>query len=337
MTNQNLVAPIIPAYEFSLLVLKGEDQGAVYRLIGQKINIGRGQENDIQFPKDLKVSRQHARIEFSHEGVFIENTSGANFLIVDQVEVQRARLKHNSTIVLGQTELQLKIKEPQELNLTSPPTAPSHPSSPNPASSTGSPFQMPTSRNEVNFKSASSKKSRSNNSIRFVIVGLIFLFLYMFLFSPSKKGKTVDIRTDEAVQAEIEKATKLKEAAIAQRQSQGKNSRQYDDAQATYLQGFRDYKQGNFGRALGLFQACLSLFPEHVLCNRYLRLAQRRHNELIQYHMILGRKYREQGQYSACRSSFRNVMVMVGDVTSAIYKEAKANFEACDTFVEERF
>ena len=112
------------------------------------------------------------------------------------------------------------------------------------------------------------------------------------------------------------------------------NARQ---AQENYVRGFRDYNGGQYERALISFQACLALNPEHTLCNRYLRLSQRKFNEVVQYHMVLGRSYRDQSQFKACRAAFRNVMVMVKDASSTTYKEAKANYEACNSFVEGRF
>lgn len=68
-----------------------------------------------------------------------------------------------------------------------------------------------------------------------------------------------------------------------------------------------------------------------------MSLTQRKFSELIQYHMDIGRKYREQNQFSACAVSFRNVMVMLKDSTNKRYIEAKANFEACSDRAEERY
>lgn len=340
--TEGIVAPSIPpGFEFSLVVLNGKDQGVTYRLTGQRVTLGRGEENDIQFQSDMKCSRQHAVIEFGEHGVFIENISDSNVLIVDKIEVQKSRIKNLSHIVLGETELKLRIKTPQDLGLVAVPNQIATSSIPTSPKTLG----PGSGRSNHNFQghfhqqsSSSQSKSRNSSSmIRYLVGGLAILFLYLILSETSKKKDITEIRTDEAVDAEIEKTQKLRESVIEQRQKQGKNSQQYNEAQAVYLQGFRDYKQGIYGRSLELFQACLSLFPEHTLCLRYLKLAQRKYNELTQYHMILGRKYREHAQFSACKASFRNVMVMVVDANSAIYKEAKANYDACDTMVEERY
>src|SRR3712207_7336416 len=43
----------------------------------------------------------------------------------------------------------------------------------------------------------------------------------------------------------------------------------------------------------------LALNPDHVLCNRYHRLAQRKFNEVIQVHVVLGRKYRRSEEHTS--------------------------------------
>lgn len=341
MTEGSVAPSIPPGFEFSLVVLNGKDQGVTYRLTGQRVTLGRGEENDIQFQSDMKCSRQHAVIEFGENGIFIENVSDSNVLIVDKIEVQKSRIKNLSHIVLGETEIKLRIKTPQDLGLVPIPSHIATSSAPTRTKTLGPGSGKPNNNFQGNFyQPSSASQSKSNNSsskIRYLVGGLAVLFLYLIMSETSKKKDITEIRTDEAVDAEIEKTQKLRESVIEQRQKQGKNSQQYNEAQAVYLQGFRDYKQGIYGRSLELFQACLSLFPEHTLCLRYLKLAQRKYNELTQYHMILGRKYREHAQFSACKASFRNVMVMVVDANSAIYKEAKANYDACDTMVEERY
>ena len=129
----------------------------------------------------------------------------------------------------------------------------------------------------------------------------------------------------------------MKEAAQKEMSKEKENVISYQQAQETYIKAFRDYRKGQYERALEQFQACLSLAPQHALCNRYLRLSQRKFNELIQQQMILGRKYRDQNQFKACLASYRNVMVMIKDSQNVTYKEAKTNYDYCHYMVEGRY
>ncbi|MCB0385340.1 MAG: FHA domain-containing protein, partial [Bdellovibrionales bacterium] len=255
---------LAPGFEFSLVVLKGEDQGAVYRLTGQKITIGRGQENAIQFPNDMKCSRHHAVIEFNENGIEIENVSDSNHVFVDNKEIHRARIKHGSVIIIGETKLQLNVKTPSAAALGPVGAGGGLATRPD-----GSPVPGPEFGNHATDNTFSpSKQKKGGGLFKILVVGLGLLFVYLMTSTPTKKKDAAEIRTDEAVEAEIEKANKLREAAIAKKNKAGENSQQFESAQTAYVRGFRDYKQGNFGRASEAFQACLSLFPNHVLCNR---------------------------------------------------------------------
>jgi tetratricopeptide (TPR) repeat protein len=160
---------------------------------------------------------------------------------------------------------------------------------------------------------------------------------YLILSDTKKKKEEFGLRTEQQMNADIESANKIKEAREnenAKRLDTAPTARQ---AQENYVRGFRDYRKGQYERALESFQACLALDPSHVLCNRYLRLSQRKFNEMVQYYVLLGRKYRDQNQFASCRAAFRNVMVMVKDANNETYKLAKANYEACNAFIEGRF
>lgn len=317
--------------EFNLTVLNGKDKGSVYRLMAPQITLGRGSNCDISFPDDPTCSRTHARIHFTHEGFLVESLSEKNKLTVNGQVTSKALLEDNAEIELGNTKLKFNIVRRQMTPVG--PSIPTAPQAANPGvTRVGAwPGQAPASSGRQKSKS----KFLTPPRIIMLVVG--FLFLYLLLEEPAQKKAPVKIRTEEQIQADIEEANKLKEAVLEENRHKQTNTQAYQEAQSAYVRGFRDYKKGIYGRAMESFQACLSLVPDHRLCTRYLRLSQRRFNELTQYHMVLGRKYRDQNQYSACASAFSNVMIMIRDQNNKTYKEAKANFEACQTQVEGRF
>lgn len=310
---------VVPSAEFTLVVMNGPEKGTAYKLMGQSVSIGRGPDNDIVLSHDRKCSRKHATIRLTSEGYVIEDVSGKNKIWVNGQEVSSSTLQGTTNFMIGETELRFDIvgpKSPAKLQVANADFAPS------PAFETG-------------IRRPKKVSGSSANTGRLILYGAVGAILYFLLSPTTKKADEPGLRNEQQIEAEIEIAKKLQEAAEKKRI--GNNNLAFEEAQGSYVRGFRDYKKGHFGSAMEAFQACLSLYPEHVLCNRYLRLSQRRFNELVQYHMILGRKYREQNQFSACAAAFRNVMMMVRDTNSTTYKEAKANFDACQAFVEERF
>ena len=81
----------------------------------------------------------------------------------------------------------------------------------------------------------------------------------------------------------------------------------------------------------------MSIYPAHILCRRYLTLAQKRFNEIVQYHMVAGKKYLDKKQYQSCMTSFKNVMVMVQDPNDKVFIEAQSNLELCTYHYKDRF
>ncbi|MBX7232580.1 MAG: FHA domain-containing protein [Bdellovibrionales bacterium] len=327
MKPQLAVASYSPSNSL-LTVMNGSAKGTTYQVIGSKVTLGRGPDNDIVITDDPKCSRNHAELRLGLNGYEIHDITEQNSMVVDGKECKRALLTTQSLFILGNTQFQFSMKA---LAL---PETPGHFSShrASPALN-GMTATRPFPRTQPAPKIQPTRSPFSK-----WIVGFVVLFMVWIFFPKSTKVKDKKVLNDDHVSEEIKIAQKIKEEGEQRsRQFAGANEMAYKQAQESFVAGFRDYKKGQFERALASFQACVSLFPQHLLCNRYLKLTQRRFDELIQYHVVLGRKYRDQNQFEACRSAFRNVMVMLGDQTNKRYQEAKANYEACDARTEGRF
>lgn len=305
-------------------VINGPMKGSVRLMSLVQFTIGRSTECEFIVVNDPKVSRKHAFVSNENGVLNIASLNENNPVIVNGNPVTKVALNSGDVIAIGETEIQF--------NATTLPSA--HSQRPMFMMDPQMPGQRPTQPRPSRARRVSGNDQNRN---RFLIYGGILLIGFWLFSGSPKKKKEVEIRTEQQIQADIEAANKLKELSDQQAMKRLDGSLTAQQAQENYVRGFRDYKKGQFERALVSFQACLALNPEHILCNRYQRLSQRRFNELIQYEIVLGRKYRDQNQFKACRAAFRNVMVMVKDANSATYKEAKANYEACNSLVEGRF
>jgi pSer/pThr/pTyr-binding forkhead associated (FHA) protein len=305
--KSSALATAAPGATATLTVLNGSARGEKFTMTSQRLSIGRDEENDISIPGDQKMSRRHAEILLSQNGLEIRNVSEQNIMEVDGRECRRAFLNDNVAILLGETRFQFSVH--------------------------GSVARAAPSARIIPSRRHRRKPGTQTSRRPLIVLGVVGLILW-FVFSGGAKKPKAPVTED----AEIKAAQLLKSAAEARRpKNAGANDLGYNQAQESFVMGFRDYRKGQYERALSSFQACLSLFPSHTLCSRYLSLTQKRFDELIQYHMVLGRKYRDQNQYSACASAYRNVMVMVKDAGNKRYLEAKANFEACQAQLEDRF
>jgi pSer/pThr/pTyr-binding forkhead associated (FHA) protein len=296
----------------------------VVRLINHShFTIGRSPECEFVIVNDPKISRRHVSVRLTSKGFELVNQSEPNKVYVNGQEVTSVILSDNDVIKLGESEMQFNIMT-------------SHRSLQSIPQSEMNVHQQQLPRRSDKRRKAPRAAGKSNGRL-YIYGGVGLLVLWLIFGSDAAKKKEMALRTEQQIQADIETANKLRDAADLKNPVQADGPISQRQAQEHYVKGFRDFRKHQYERALESFQACLALQPDHILCTRYHRLAERKFDELIQYQMVLGRKYRDQNQFKPCRSAFRNVMVMVKNSTSAAYKEAKANYDACDASVEGRF
>lgn len=326
--------------------LSGPGKGATQEVMKALLVLGRSSDCDVVV-NDPKASRKHAQVEYTSEGFEIKILSENNSMRINTEETARAILKDGDIISIGDSDIrfnttntkmrtkdnntprpawQPQIVQPQSVAQIQMPQA----------SGPAMVYEYPAEAAQPPPRRV--KKPKPNYTRFYLYGGIVLVGIWLFSGSALKKKKEITIRSQEQIDQDIEAVKKMQEAVEELRKRNGINpSPEMRQAQENYVKGFRDFRKGQYERALESFQACLSLAPDHILCNRYLRLSYRKFNELIQYHMVLGRKYRDQEQYRACRAAFRNVMFMVKDTTSPTFKEARANFDACNSFIEGNF
>lgn len=300
--------------KYSLKVISGPHKGDEYQLLSTKISIGRSDDNDIALANDPKVSRKHVEIVITSDAISVSNQSEGSRLRVNGKSIESSTLTNNSIITIGAS----KIKFSAELIIAN--------------------AQYPlaqhqsASGSESLYPQAVSEKNKETKKSNILFIGIISAVVIAgaFIFSSGKKEFTpLDVQSADDIQESIQTANELRIEEAKDFKSKGLNTKEFKEAQSNYIKGFRDYKKGQYERAIASFHACLSLYPKHLLCQRYQKLSYKKHEELIQYNMMLGKKYFDQGQYQACRSTFRNAMIMINDRTGKVYKEAHANYKLC--------
>ena len=307
----------LPQKSLVIHILNGPDKGAQFKISGVTLTIGRGTESDIQINGDPKISRQHLRIFIRNGEIYIESLNKKNPIYINGRPVEKAIVESDVIesglkFMAGKTQFEISEESKKLSAQKNNHHMGHHIPSPHP------PKRTPT---------------------RLILYSIIVIVVLLLVISSKKKENTEEpsLRTEEKVNEELATQQEVIESLKRRRLQSGKSTIQFKKAQAGYIKGFRDYKQGQHERAMQYFQECLSIYPSHILCNRYLGLAQKRFNELIQYHMVVGKKFLDKKQYQACIKSFHNVMVMVDDPSDKVYLEARSNYEICKLSHMDRF
>ena len=94
----------------SLIVRSGPKKGAEYRIAGNRIMIGRGEEADI-IVDDPAVSRLHAAIEYFRSGFVLKDLGSTNGTVKDGVSIKEAALAHGDRFQVGDTSFEFAVAE----------------------------------------------------------------------------------------------------------------------------------------------------------------------------------------------------------------------------------
>lgn len=329
--------------EYSLLVSSGPDKGTSFHLSSDKIVLGRSPQNDVCLSSDPKISRKHIVIDLNGNEPKVTNISGNNFMLIDGEKCKTAHLKNGSLITVGSTQLVFTIKDREHSKAISVPSFDSpkeapyqKPSSPKVAPP---PFLAQDHSKTTNFRPSQPRpKSTKQTSGRlrfYAITGIVFALLFWLISSPKKTEEDpLKIRNSQEVLEAQEASRKRTQAILQNINEQGKDSVQYDEAQASYIRCFRDFQQGQYTRAIQHCQAALSIFPNHQLAERYLLLSQRKREERMQFLIRKGKLYFERGYYTRCMSTLSQVMYDLKSPSYPLFQEAKQLHAECKALQE---
>jgi tetratricopeptide (TPR) repeat protein len=185
---------------------------------------------------------------------------------------------------------------------------------------------------------ASRPSQKGGKTAFYAAAGLIGVVLLLILTAtPKTAPKNYGLRTDQQVDDEIQSIQKRKDAIFREKMSQGVFNNQAGEAQAAYIQGFRDFREGNYNRAIQSFTAALALNPDHQLAQKYKRLAEKKLDELIQYNMLEGKRAFEENKFELAKAAYRNVLINLNDESNRTYKEAKERLQEVELLLKGRY
>jgi len=96
-----------------LILLNPDGPVQEYELAKKNILIGRGTTNDITL-EDERVSRSHARLDFTEGGITITDLGSSNGTHINGVRVEHATLVPGDMISLGSQDLKYLVEDPSE-------------------------------------------------------------------------------------------------------------------------------------------------------------------------------------------------------------------------------
>jgi pSer/pThr/pTyr-binding forkhead associated (FHA) protein len=363
--SQKALTSGLPAAAIAVKILAGPHKGESFTLTKTIFTIGRSADNDVVLPNDSKISRNHVSVNKRAHSYVVENMSQRNPLLQGQEQKSKIELFPGHRFQIGESEIEFFWDSPESKPKTPDshrpqPQNPAHPHLQNHLALPKSVSQIPVqsgnkkinitinhSYEALNQKITATHKKKKikpkTGKNNLLIVIILIVAIAVIIMSPSKensqKPNKSRLRTSEEMAKDLERSkvnieTYKKQTRI---QEDGSIEKQFESAQSYYIRGFRDYRQGQFSRSIQAFQAALSFDPNHVLSRKYLNASLKKLDELVQFNINQGRRYREKSNFRLCKSAFQQVMVMKKDPNDPVYKEAKQLYDECEILHKGRY
>lgn len=338
-----------PVIAKSTLNWKVSITGGLQQLVFNKpiVTVGRDPDCDVVLESDLKVSRKHFKFEMRGAQLWIKNISEKNSIFVNQMKIDELQITDTCSVQVGDTILKVEVEPAFGFQPKQPP--PIHLKSLEPLyeekTKVANQFGMDSSPQPLFIEPQKREKTSGNSQVsssnqKTIIYFVLILIIGSYLFFDNKPSQKVSEGLKPRLQVEVSQSLVRSQDAVSKiledKEKSGQNTLQYKTAQEHYLKGFRDYQNGQYGRAIQSFQAALSFYPKHDLALKYHTQAVAQQEKLIQFHLNQGLQNRGRNNFRLCKASYQKVMILVKDSTNPAYIQAKQFFDECSLRISDK-
>ncbi|MBL7663709.1 MAG: FHA domain-containing protein [Bacteriovoracaceae bacterium] len=255
---KNFEQPVDVGMHHRLMCLTGEDKGVAFFLKGARIVIGRGETATIQI-KDLKASREHAELTLVGDDFVVSDLGSQNGIVINDLKVKQHKLKDGDKIIIGQTVFKYGRIEVRNKN----------------TEVTGQVKLKSRKKLDLNIQQVADKKKIKPIHL---IAG-IGLILVLFMEEEPKPNNPQQRDTKSSYKMS-EMGNEFEQALIKRRMSQDKELKSKLDV--VFQRGLREYREGNYFRAMEEFNLALILSPNDGQALFYLQKTQDSLNKIIE-------------------------------------------------------
>lgn len=229
---------------YRLICLTGPNKGNAYFLMSNRVVLGRSDKADIRV-MDIKSSREHAEVVVVGKDYVITDLGSQNGLVVNDLKVQQHILNNGDKVIIGQTVYKFSSVEVK-----------SHPDK-----------IKSKQEEEEDFKDPSfDEKPKGKKSNLILTIVILFAISILFLEDDNTSSEEGEKQTSRYQMNE------MSDPFLNALKKQKKEDRKSQEKLNIYFhQGLREYREGNYFRAIAEFQHALSWSPGDALAEFYLR------------------------------------------------------------------
>lgn len=295
--TRELKVPEAVGVHHRLLCMTGKNKGLSYYVKGKRAVLGRGEHVDVQV-LDTKSSREHAELTL-HGGKYVLTDLGSqNGVTVNDLKVNQHTLEDGDRVIIGQTVFKYSVlKVEPDLTLIE-----------------GEEDDDELSElEESSSDKPKSKKSKASNAekdkkkkIIYAIAGLAIVFL---IFGDAEKEKQ-DETTDKDSNNTLDRSLKMQPTNSGKTETDIEQERKLN---AVLHRGLREFREGNYFRAIAEFNFALLISPNNGRASFYLNRTRQRLDEEIGMNFTKARQEVNALKYDAAIISYCSVLRLLRD------------------------
>lgn len=313
--SKDLTVPSKEGVHYRLLCLTGKNKGTSYYLSGKRAVMGRGDEADVQV-LDAKSSRAHAELKKVGEKYVVTDLGSQNGIVINDLKVTQHQLVDGDKIIIGQTVFKYSVHNNKALSVVE--------------DDDDDLEEYEDDEDEKSTKKPKSKEKEKKSRKRLFMIIAVFGLIYFVLdgteTTPKKKkpvGNPEDITET------------LNMVYNEQKKIEDKDTR--DKVQTFIHRARREYREGNYFRAIEELNLCLILAPNHGYCSFLERKAKQSFDTTIRQHFEKAKIDVDSLKYKAALIEYCAVVRLLDEVRKAGKKDLRLDeAEQNIFFVEEK-
>ena len=264
--TKDLLLPIREGVHYRLLCLTGKSKGVSYFLEGKRAIMGRGKDAEIQV-LDPKSSREHIELKKIDKEYILTDLGSQNGVVVNDLKVVQHNLKDGDKIIIGQTVYKYSVIVNQ---------AKEEPLIPLKKGNHKDPFFLDEGV-------VDKKKEKKKSKLLYIIIGI---FLIWLILSEEEKPALKNVNMKNKESRDITKTIDL----MYRKQKKIEDKDTKEKVETFIHRARREYREGNYFRAIEELNLCLILVPSHGYCSFLLRKSKKKFDSTIRRYFEKAKK-----------------------------------------------
>jgi pSer/pThr/pTyr-binding forkhead associated (FHA) protein len=272
---------------YRLVCLTGPGKGESYILNNNRVVIGRGEKADIRI-NDAKASREHVELTKVGGNWVATDLGSQNGVLVNDKKITQHELHESDKLIVGTTVFKFA-----KVEVTGPKT-----------------------KKEDREESPEEESKRS--MMPFIILVLIFVALFLFDDFSGGEKPVVEASRVSIAEAPNEYMTAIEKRKISE------DKQVKEKLNVIYQRGLREYREGNYFRAIHEFNLALIISPGDSQAEFYLRKTKEELDRSIEAYVAKAQRDEDSLKYQSAVVAYCSILRLLYSVPEdARFKNAE--------------